>query len=130
PFLPEVYRVPYPNKYRGITTDDVMNSLDKLFLRYVAASDVAAIIVEPIQGEGGYLVPDDDFLPRLREVCDQHGIILIVDEIQTGFGRTGKMFALEHVGVEADLVTVGKSLGGGLPLSAVVGKAQLMDTPV
>ncbi|MFO7266076.1 MAG: 4-aminobutyrate--2-oxoglutarate transaminase [Bacillota bacterium] len=130
PFLPEVYRVPYPNKYRGITTDDVMNSLDKLFLRYVAASDVAAIIVEPIQGEGGYLVPDDDFLPRLREVCDRHGIVLIVDEIQTGFGRTGKMFALEHVGVEADLVTVGKSLGGGLPLSAVVGKAQLMDTPV
>lgn len=130
PFLPEVYRIPYPNKYRGITTDDVMDSLEKLFRRYVAATDVAAIIVEPVQGEGGYLVPDADFLPRLRAVCDEHGIILIVDEIQTGFGRTGKMFALEYFDVEADLVTVGKSLGGGLPLSGVVGKAELMDTPI
>lgn len=130
PFLPEVYRIPYPNAYRGVSTDDVLESLRKLFHRGVAASDVAAIIVEPIQGEGGYLVPSDDFLPRLREVCDEHGIILIVDEIQTGFGRTGKMFALDHLDVEADLVTVGKSLGGGLPLSGVVGKAELMDAPV
>lgn len=130
PFLPEVYRIPYPNKYRGISTDDVMDSLQKLFRRGVAATDVAAVIVEPIQGEGGYLVPDDDFLPRLREECDRHGIVLIVDEIQTGFGRTGKMFALEYTDVEADLITVGKSLGGGLPVSGVVGKAQLMDAPV
>ncbi len=130
PFLPEVYRIPYPNKYRGISTDDVMDSLQKLFYRGVAATDVAAVIVEPIQGEGGYLVPDDDFLPRLREECDRHGIVLIVDEVQTGFGRTGKMFALEYTDVEADLITVGKSLGGGLPVSGVVGKAQLMDAPV
>ncbi len=130
PFLPEVYRIPYPNSYRGISTDDVMESLNKLFYRGIAATDVAAIVVEPIQGEGGYLVPDDDFLPRLREVCDQHGIVLIVDEVQTGFGRTGKMFALDHWNVEADLVTVGKSLGGGLPVSGVVGKAELMDTPI
>lgn len=130
PFLPEVYRIPFPNKYRGVTTDDSLAALEKLFRRYIAASDVAAVVVEPIQGEGGYLVPDDDFLPRLREVCDRHGIVFIVDEIQTGFGRTGKMFALEYSDVEADLVTVGKSLGGGLPISGVVGKAELMDTPV
>ena len=130
PFLPEVYRIPYPNKYRGISTDAVMDALQKLFRRGVAARDVAALIVEPVQGEGGYLVPDDDFLPRLREVCDEHGIVLIADEIQTGFGRTGKLFALEHWGVEADLVTVGKSLGGGLPISGVIGKAELMDAPI
>lgn len=130
PFMPEVYRVPYPNTYRGITTDDVMESFRKLFISGVSPKDVAAIIVEPIQGEGGYLVPEDDFLPRLRALADEHGIILVVDEIQTGFGRTGKMFALEHTGVEPDLMTVGKSLGGGLPLSGVVGKAELMDTPI
>lgn len=130
PFVPEVYRIPYPNPYRGVSTDMVMESLARLFRAGVAASDVAAIVVEPIQGEGGYIVPPDDFLPRLREVADDHGIVLIVDEVQTGFGRTGRMFALEHVGVEPDLMTVGKSLGGGLPLSAVVGKASLMDEPV
>ncbi|MFO7311523.1 MAG: 4-aminobutyrate--2-oxoglutarate transaminase [Bacillota bacterium] len=130
PFVPEVYRIPYPNPYRGITTDMVMESLRRLFKAGVAATDVAAIIVEPIQGEGGYIVPPDDFLPRLRDVADEHGIVLIVDEVQTGFGRTGRMFAVEHVGVEPDLMTVGKSLGGGLPLSAVVGKAKLMDAPV
>lgn len=130
PFMPEVYRVPYPNAYRGISTDDVMESFRKLFIAGVSPQDVAAIIVEPVQGEGGYLVPDADFLPRLRALCDEHGIVLIVDEIQTGFGRTGKMFALDHTDVEADLVTVGKSLGGGLPLSGVVGKAELMDSPI
>ncbi|HLT59286.1 MAG: 4-aminobutyrate--2-oxoglutarate transaminase [Limnochordales bacterium] len=130
PFVPEVYRIPYPNPYRGITTDMVLESLARLFRAGVAATDVAAIVVEPIQGEGGYIVPPDDFLPRLREVADEHGIVLIVDEVQTGFGRTGRMFALEHVGVEPDLMTVGKSLGGGLPLSGVVGKASLMDEPV
>ncbi|HEY8417871.1 MAG TPA: 4-aminobutyrate--2-oxoglutarate transaminase [Limnochordales bacterium] len=130
PFMPEVYRIPYPYPYRGITTDMVMESLERLFRGGVAPSDVAAIVVEPIQGEGGYIVPPDDFLPRLREAADRHGIVLIVDEVQTGFGRTGRMFALEHVGVEPDLMTVGKSLGGGLPLSAVIGKASLMDEPV
>jgi len=130
PFMPEVYRVPYPYPYRGITTDMVMESLERLFHTGVAPSDVAAIVVEPIQGEGGYIVPPDDFLPRLREVADRHGIVLIVDEIQTGFGRTGRMFALEYVDVEPDLLLVGKSLGGGLPLSAVIGKASLMDEPV
>ncbi|MBO8141308.1 MAG: 4-aminobutyrate--2-oxoglutarate transaminase [Firmicutes bacterium] len=129
PFMPEVYRVPYPYPYRGITTRDVFESLERLFRTGVSPEDTAAVVVEPIQGEGGYIVPPDDFLPGLREMCDRHGILLIVDEVQTGMGRTGRMFALEHAGIEADLLTVGKSLGGGLPLSAVVGKADLMDAP-
>lgn len=130
PFMPEVYRVPYPNEYRGISVDAVIASLEQLFRAHVSPTDVAAIIVEPIQGEGGYLIPPDDFWPRLRALCDEHGIVLIIDEIQTGFGRTGEMLAIHHLDIEPDLITVGKSLGGGLPLSGVVGTARLMDAPV
>src|SRR5690606_20273190 len=120
PFAPEVYRIPYPTPYRGITTDMVLESLARLFRAGVAATDVAAIVVEPIQGEGGYVVPPDDFLPRLREVADEHGIGLTVDEVPTGVGRTGRMFALEHGGEETDLMTVRKSRGGGPLLGGVV----------
>src|SRR5207302_7218909 len=95
----------------------------------VAAESVAAIVVEPIQGEGGFVVAPPEFLAGVRRICDEHGIVLVVDEVQTGFGRTGKMFAIEHYGVEPDLITVAKSIAGGLPLSGVIGKAEILDAP-
>ncbi len=131
PFAPEVYRVPYANPYRHSGPLDAaqwaLQQLERAFSTRVCADDVAAIIVEPIQGEGGFVVPPTAFLKGLRDIADRHGIVLIVDEIQTGYGRTGRFFALEHFGIEADLMTVGKSLASGLPLSAVVGTQALMD---
>jgi len=129
PFPAEVYHVPFPVTYHGITADDSLAALDSLFRSDVEASRVAAMIVEPVQGEGGFYPAPPEFLRRLREICDSHGIVLIVDEIQTGFARTGKLFAIEHAGVEPDLMPVAKSLAGGFPLSGVIGKADIMDAP-
>jgi 4-aminobutyrate aminotransferase / (S)-3-amino-2-methylpropionate transaminase / 5-aminovalerate transaminase len=127
PFAPEVYRVPFPYEYRGITVADSLAALERALSTQVAAESVAAIIVEPEQGEGGFLPAPPRFLEGLRAICDREGILLIIDEVQTGFGRTGKMFATEHYGVEPDLMTLAKSIAAGLPLSAVVGKAEIMD---
>jgi 4-aminobutyrate aminotransferase/(S)-3-amino-2-methylpropionate transaminase len=131
----EVYHSRFPYSYRpprGVDGRDLtaycLEELDRLFLTDVAPEDAAAIIVEPVQGEGGFIVPTAGFLSGLREVCDRHGIVLIVDEVQSGFGRTGKMWAMEHEGIAADLVTVGKSLGAGLPISGVVGRADILDS--
>jgi 4-aminobutyrate aminotransferase/(S)-3-amino-2-methylpropionate transaminase len=130
PFPAEIFHVPFPNAYRGISEAESLKALDTLFKSDVDASRVAAIIIEPVQGEGGFNIASPSFLQAIRAVCDKHGIVMIVDEIQTGFARTGKMFAVEHAGIEPDLVTMAKSLAGGFPLSAVTGKAALMDAPI
>ncbi len=127
PMPGEVYHLPFPAAHLGISVADSLQTLERLFKSDVAADTVAAIIIEPVQGEGGFLPAPSALLSRLREICDQHGIVLIADEIQTGFARTGRMFAIEHSGVEPDLITVAKSLGGGFPLSGVIGRAALMD---
>jgi 4-aminobutyrate aminotransferase / (S)-3-amino-2-methylpropionate transaminase / 5-aminovalerate transaminase len=129
PFAPEVYRVPFPYEYRGVRAEDALAALDRAFETQVAPETVAAIIAEPVQGEGGFVVAPQAFVEGLREICDRHGIVLIVDEVQTGFGRTGRMFAIEHYGIEPDLLTVAKSIAAGLPLSGVLGKAEIMDAP-
>jgi 4-aminobutyrate aminotransferase/(S)-3-amino-2-methylpropionate transaminase len=129
PFAPEVYRVPFPNEYRGITAADALAALERALVTQVAAENVAAIVVEPVQGEAGFIVAPPEFFAGLRELCDRHGIVLVVDEVQTGFGRTGRMFAIEHYGIEPDLMTVAKSIAAGLPLSGVLGKAEIMDAP-
>jgi 4-aminobutyrate aminotransferase/(S)-3-amino-2-methylpropionate transaminase len=127
PLAPEVYRAPFPQDYRGPDTDTALAALRRLFLVQVAAEQVAAIIVEPVLGEGGFLPAPPAFLEGLRAICDEYGICLIVDEVQTGFARTGKLFAIEHYDVEPDLITVAKSIAGGLPLSGVLGKAEIVD---
>jgi 4-aminobutyrate aminotransferase / (S)-3-amino-2-methylpropionate transaminase / 5-aminovalerate transaminase len=129
PMLPEVYHLPFPMPYHGITVEQSLRALDQLFKADVDPARVAAIIIEPVLGEGGFYVAPTELLRGLRTICDQHGIVLIVDEIQTGFARTGRMFAIEHAGVEPDLMTIAKSVAGGLPLSAVIGKADIMDSP-
>jgi 4-aminobutyrate aminotransferase/(S)-3-amino-2-methylpropionate transaminase len=129
PFAPEVYRVPFPNAYRGISSEDALAALERAFITHVAAETVAAIIVEPVQGEGGFIPAPVEFMRGLRRICDEHGIVLVVDEVQTGFGRTGKMFAIEHFDVEPDLLLVAKAIAAGLPLSGVLGKAEIMDAP-
>ncbi|HVA31448.1 MAG TPA: aspartate aminotransferase family protein, partial [Gaiellaceae bacterium] len=129
PFAPEIYRVPFPNVYRGITTADALAALERAFVGQVAAETVAAIVLEPVQGEGGFIVAPREFVAGVRAICDRHGIVLIVDEVQTGFGRTGRMFAIEHYEIEPDLITVAKSIAAGLPLSGVLGKAEIMDAP-
>ena len=129
PFAPEVYRVPFPNAYRGVTAADALAALERALLSQVAAETVAAIVVEPIQGEGGFIVAPVEFMQGVRALCDRHGIVMVVDEVQTGYGRTGRMFAIEHYGVEPDLITVAKSIAAGLPLSGVLGKAEIMDAP-
>ncbi|MDX6504912.1 MAG: 4-aminobutyrate aminotransferase / (S)-3-amino-2-methylpropionate transaminase / 5-aminovalerate, partial [Gaiellaceae bacterium] len=123
PFTPEVYRAPAPYPLRGVSTEDALHGLELLFKQDVAPSSVACIVVEPVQGEGGFLVMPPEFLDALREVCDRHGIVLVADEVQSGVGRTGTVWAVEHHGVEPDLLVSGKSLGGGLPLAAVTGRA-------
>lgn len=130
PFPAEIFHVPFPNAYRGISEAESLKALDNLFKSDVDPARVAAIIIEPVQGEGGFNIASPSFLQAIRAVCDKHGIVMIVDEIQTGFARTGKMFAVEHAGIEPDLVTMAKSLAGGFPLSAVTGKAALMDAPI
>ncbi|MGE0814583.1 MAG: 4-aminobutyrate--2-oxoglutarate transaminase [Vicinamibacterales bacterium] len=127
PFASEVYHTPFPYEYRGVSASDALKALQYLFDSRVMPAQVAAIIIEPQLGEGGFVPAPREFLRELRALATAHGIVLIVDEIQTGFGRTAKMWAYEHYGVEPDLVTMAKSLGGGLPVSAVVGKAAIMD---
>ena len=129
PMLPEVYHLPFPMAYHGISVEQSLQALEQLFKADVDPARVAAIIIEPVLGEGGFYVAPTELLRKLRAVCDQHGIVLIVDEIQTGFARTGRMFAIEHAGVEPDLMTIAKSVAGGVPLSAVIGKADIMDSP-
>ena len=127
PFAPEVYRVPFPYEYRGIDAEAALEALRRAFKTQVAPESVAAIFVELVQGEGGFVVAPPEFVRGLREICDEHGILLVFDEVQTGYGRTGRMWAAEHYGVEPDLVTAAKSIAAGLPLSAVLGRAEVMD---
>lgn len=127
PFAPDVYHAPYPDAYRGWTTERALEGLNTLMSTQVEPARVAAVIIEPQLGDGGFVSAPPEFLRALRELTQQHGIVLIADEIQTGFGRTGSMFAYQHAQIEPDLVTVAKSLAGGLPLSGVIGKAAIMD---
>ncbi len=129
PFAPEVYRVPFPHSYRGPDAQTALAALERALLTQVAAETVAAIVIEPVLGEGGFVVAPEEFLVGVRRICDEEGIVLVVDEVQTGFGRTGKMWAIEHYGIEPDLMTVAKSIAAGLPLSGVIGKAEIMDAP-
>ncbi|MBV8341264.1 MAG: 4-aminobutyrate--2-oxoglutarate transaminase [Gammaproteobacteria bacterium] len=129
PMLPEVYHLPFPMPYHEVTVEDSLQALEHLFKSEVDPARVAAIIIEPVLGEGGFYPAPAELLRRLRAACDTHGIVLIADEIQSGFGRTGRMFAIEHSGVEPDLITIAKSVAGGVPLAAVTGKAQIMDAP-
>ena len=130
PFPGDIFHAPFPIECHDITVKQSLKALENLFKVDIAPSDVAAIIVEPVQGEGGFYAAPTEFLQALRQLCDQHGIMLIADEIQTGFGRTGKMFAFEHSGVEADLMTMAKGIAGGFPIAAVVGKSDVMDAPL
>ena len=128
PFAPEVYRAPAPYPYHGITTEDALDGLAKLFKSDVDPKAVACLVLEPVQGEGGFVPMTRDFPARLAEVCRSHGILYVDDEVQSGAGRTGKVWAIEHYdGVEPDLLVSGKSIGGGLPLAGVTGRAELMD---
>jgi 4-aminobutyrate aminotransferase/(S)-3-amino-2-methylpropionate transaminase len=129
PFPPEVYHAPFPIAYHGVSVQDSLDAIEHLFKYDIEPARVAAIIIEPVMGEGGFYIAPPEFLQALRTLCDRHGIVLVVDEIQTGFARTGRMFAIEHSGVEPDLMTMAKSLAGGFPLAAVVGKAHIMDAP-
>ena len=124
-----VFHARYPVESKGITVDAAIESIEDIFAEDIAAHDVAAIVLEPVQGEGGFNVVPAEFLKRLRALCDQHGILIIADEVQTGFARTGKLFAMDHYETKADLITMAKSLGGGFPISGVVGRADVMDAP-
>ena len=124
-----VFHARYPVESKGITVDAAIESIEDIFAEDIAAHDVAAIVLEPVQGEGGFNVVPAEFLTRLRALCDQHGILIIADEVQTGFARTGKLFAMDHYETKADLITMAKSLGGGFPISGVVGRAEVMDAP-
>jgi 4-aminobutyrate aminotransferase len=127
PLAPEVYRAPAPYPYRGVSSDDAIRGLELLLKQDVSPESVACVVLEPVQGEGGFIVMPDDFPRRLKELCDAHGILYVDDEVQSGVGRTGPVWAIEHYGVEPDLLVSGKSLGGGLPLAGVTGRAELMD---
>jgi 4-aminobutyrate aminotransferase len=127
PFPADVYNVAFPNTYHGVSSEQSLDALKALFKYTADPSSIAAIIVEPVQGEGGFYMAPFEFLRALRAICDEHGIVLIADEIQTGFARTGKMFGLEHSGIKADVVTMAKGLAGGLPLAAITGRADIMD---
>jgi 4-aminobutyrate aminotransferase/(S)-3-amino-2-methylpropionate transaminase len=130
PQQPGIYHLPFPVAAHGIDTDDTLKMLDYLFKADIAPDAVAAIIIEPVQGEGGFLITPRELMRALRKKCDEHGILLIADEVQTGFGRTGKLFAMENYDVKPDLMTMAKSLAGGYPLSGVVGRAEVMDAPI
>lgn len=129
PFPAGVWHVPFPVEHKGISVDDTIQAIDWLFKTDVEPSRVAAILIEPVQGEGGFYVAPKELMVRLRKICNEHGIVLIADEIQSGFGRTGKWFAMEHYEVEPDLMTVAKSIASGFPLAGVVGRAKIMDAP-
>jgi 4-aminobutyrate aminotransferase/(S)-3-amino-2-methylpropionate transaminase len=129
PFAPEVYRLPFAQDYRGPSAAEALAALERAFVTTVAAESVAAIVIEPVQGEGGFVVAPPEFLEGVRRICDDNGIVLVVDEVQTGYGRTGRMWGIEHYDVEPDLMTIAKSIAAGLPLSGVIGKAEIMDAP-
>ena len=127
PSAPGVHHLPFPSARDGVSVEDALRALKLLFKAGVAPTDVAAIIIEPVQGEGGFHAASFELLRELRRLCDEHGILLVADEVQCGFARTGRMFGIEHSGVEPDMISVAKSIGGGLPLSGVIGRAELMD---
>ena len=129
PFPGDIYHAPFPIEHHGISEAQSLSTLSWLFKTDVEPSRVAAIIIEPVQGEGGFYVAPQSFMTSLREICDEHGILLIVDEVQTGFARTGKHFAVEHYGIQPDMITMAKSLAGGFPLSVISGRAEIMDAP-
>jgi len=129
PLAGDVYRAPAPYPYRGVSTDDALGGLQLLFKQDLDPKEVACLVLEPVQGEGGFIPMPPEFVRALRELCDEHGIVYVDDEIQAGCGRTGTVWALEHYGVEPDLLVSGKTLGGGLPLAAVTGRLELMDAP-
>ncbi|MGA7595671.1 MAG: 4-aminobutyrate--2-oxoglutarate transaminase [Gallionella sp.] len=129
PFPAEIYHVPFPTPLHGVSVADTLGALQTLFKADVDPKRVAAILIEPVQGEGGFYIAPPELMNALRQVCDEHGILLIFDEIQTGFGRTGKLFATEHYGVLPDIITIAKSMAGGMTLSAVCGRAEVMDGP-
>ncbi len=130
PFPAEIYHAPYPIEYHGVSVEDSLKALHMLFKVEIAPEDVAAIIIEPVQGEGGFYIAPPEFMQALRKLCDEHGIVLIADEIQTGFARTGKFFCSEYSEVEPDLMTTAKGMAGGFPIAVVVGKADIMDAPL
>lgn len=130
PFPGDIYHAPFPVTYHGVTTEHSLEAIEHIFKYDIEPTRVAAIILEPVLGEGGFYAAPPEFMKALRALCDKHGIVFIADEIQTGFARTGRMFAMEHYGIEPDLMTMAKSLAGGFPLAAVVGKAQIMDAPL
>ena len=130
PFTGDIFHAPYPMSYHDVSVKESLKAIHNLFKVDIAPCDVAAIIVEPVQGEGGFYAAPTEFLQALRGLCDEHGIVLIADEIQTGFGRTGKMFSFDHAGVEPDLITMAKGIAGGFPIAAVVGKSEIMDAPL
>ena len=129
PMMNDIWHLPFPVELHGISQQDALAALDRLFKSDIDPARVAAIVVEPVQGEGGFYEVPPGFMQRLREICDQYSMLLIADEVQTGFARTGRLFAMEHHGVAADLTTMAKGLGGGLPISAVTGRAEVMDSP-
>ena len=129
PFAPEIYRVSFPSDYRGPDTAAALAELASAFRSRVAAEDVAAIVLEPVQGESGFIPASPEFMRGIRRICDEHGIVLVADEVQTGFCRTGRVFAMEHYDVEPDLMTVAKSIAAGIPLSGVIGRAEIMNAP-
>lgn len=129
PLAPAVYHLPFAQDYRGPSSAEALAELERALVTQVAPSEVAAIVVEPIQGEGGFVPAPEEFMSGLRRICDRHGIVFVVDEVQSGLGRTGAMFATEHYGIEPDLIVVAKALASGLPLSGVIGKAEIMDAP-
>ena len=129
PFAPEVYRVPFAQDYRGPDARTALEALERTLVTQVAAETVAAIVIEPVQGEGGFVVAPQEFMAGVRRICDDNGIVMVVDEVQTGYARTGRFFAIEHYDLEPDLITIAKSIASGLPLSAVLGRAEIMDAP-
>lgn len=130
PFPAEIHHVPFPNAYHGVSVQESLRALDMLFTAAIEPGRVAAIIIEPVQGEGGFYFAPVEFMQSLRKLCDQYEILLICDEIQSGFARAGRMFATEYAGIEPDLITVAKGLAAGFPLAAVIGKARIMDAPI
>ena len=129
PFPGDVWHVPFPVPYHGVSEEDSLKALDNLFRADIEPGRIAAMIIEPVQGEGGFYAASPAFMQKLRAICDEHGIMLICDEIQTGFARTGRIFATEYAGIEPDLMTVAKAMAGGFPISGVIGKAEIMDAP-
>lgn len=129
PYPGEIFHIPFPSSLLGVSEEDSLNALNQLFKADLDPGDVAAMIIEPIQGEGGFYVASNEFLKKLREICDTHGFLMIADEIQSGFARTGKMFAINYSGVEPDIMTVAKAMAGGIPIAGVIGKTDIMDAP-